>query len=129
MAIEEREKAALTLLEKETRIDKLKKPELELLLSWHGIAKSHQPKGNDAKMEKWREIINSKKAAPRYHKWTDEDEGKLKHLEESKIDISETARGRADCTIKREMLATFNKMTKNDQKDHIDQLQKHVEDV
>jgi hypothetical protein len=71
--LEEREKAALALLEKGTENDKLKKPELELLLSWHGIAKAHQPKGNNAKMEKWKEIVYSKKAAPRYDKWTDAD--------------------------------------------------------
>jgi hypothetical protein len=80
-------------------------------------------------MQRWKGIVVSKKAAPRYHKWTDADEHKLKHLETSEIDISETARGRADCTIKREMLATFNNMNKDDQKDHIDQLQKHVANV
>jgi hypothetical protein len=42
------------LLEEENH--KLKKPELELLLSWHGIAKWHQPKGNKVKKEKWKEL-------------------------------------------------------------------------
>jgi hypothetical protein len=104
------------LLDKGVETDKLKKPQLELLLSWHEIANSHQPKGNNTKMDKWKEIVNGKKASPRYPAWTDEDEQKLNHLETSEIDISETAVGRADCTIKREMLATFNKMNKDDPK-------------
>jgi hypothetical protein len=117
------------LLEKEIENNKLKKAELELLLLWHGIAKSLQPKGNNANMEKWKYIVNSKKPAPSYHAWTDEDERKLNHLETSKIDISETAVGRAASTIQREYNATFDKMNKDDQKDAIVQWQKRIDDV
>jgi hypothetical protein len=80
-------------------------------------------------MEQWKEIVNSKKAAPRYQAWTDEDERKLNHLETSKIDISETAVGRAASTIQREYNATFDKMNKDQQKDAVAQWQKRIDDV
>ena len=74
---------------------------MELLLSWHGIAQSHI--GQRLRMQKkvkWKELVDSKKDPSLYQKWTDEDEWKLNHLETREIDISETSRGRAVCTIK-----------------------------
>jgi hypothetical protein len=80
-------------------------------MAWN-CTKSHQPKGNNAKEGKVEELVDSKKDPPPYQKWTDEDERKLNHLETSEIDISETAVGRADCTFKREMCATFSRMSR-----------------
>ncbi len=74
---------------------------MELLLSWHGIAQNHI--GQRLRMQKkvkWKELVDIKKDPSPYQKWTDEDERKLNHLETREIDISETSRGRADCTIK-----------------------------
>jgi hypothetical protein len=62
------------------------------------------------KKEKWNDIVDSKKDSPPYQKWKDEDERKLNHLETSEIDISETAVGPADCTVKREMCATLSRI-------------------
>jgi hypothetical protein len=74
---------------------------MELLLSWHGIAQSHiSQRLRMQKKVKWKELVDSKKDPSPYQKWTDEDERKLNHLETREIDISETSRGRADCTIK-----------------------------
>jgi hypothetical protein len=80
-------------------------------MAWN-CTKSHQPKGNNAKEGKWKELVDSKKHPTPYQKWTDEDERKLNHLETSEIDIpeTETAVGRADCTFKREMCAAFSRM-------------------
>jgi hypothetical protein len=55
---------------------------MELLLSWHGIAQSAiSQKVTMQKKEKWKELMDSKKDPPKYHKWTDEDARKLNHLE------------------------------------------------
>jgi hypothetical protein len=42
-------------------------------MAWN-CTKSHHPKGNNAKKEKWKELVDSKKDPPPYQKWTDEDE-------------------------------------------------------
>ncbi len=68
----------------------------------------------DAMVSKWKEILDSKKTAPACDCWSDEDERRLMHLTSQPIKIGDTALGRHQQVIKREVSNVIIKMSKEE---------------
>ena len=75
------------------------KAELSTLLSYHQV-KGVSGMKKDAMVAKWKEILDSKKAAPTCEGWSDEDERRLMHLTSQPIKMGDTALGRHQEVIK-----------------------------
>ena len=69
------------------------KAELSTLLSYHQV-KGVSGMKKDVMVVKWKEILDSKKAAPACKGWSDEDERRLMHLTSQPIKMGVTALGR-----------------------------------
>merc|ERR1711935_771253 len=87
--LKRRDDEAKQLLLKNIEENKLKRPELELLMFWHGIQRKDHTKTNPKKLEKWLELKD--KAPPSFEEWMDGDEAKLERIRKMKIDINDTA--------------------------------------
>jgi len=98
------------------------KPELELLLLWQGIKRKDHPPSNPKKLEKWLELED--KAPPTFEEWTAEDEAKLERIRTMKIDINDTAIGRAKKVVTQEYRVLFRDMSKGKQLEAIEGLEK-----
>ena len=75
------------------------KAELSTLLSYHQV-KDVSGMKKDVMVVKWKEILDSKKAAPACEGWSDEDERRLMHLTSQPIKMGDTALGRHQEVIK-----------------------------
>jgi len=117
-----RDDEAKQLLSRNIGDQKLKRPELELLLLWHGIQKRDHPKTNLKKLEKWLELKD--KAPPTFEEWTAEDEAKLERIQTMKIDINDTAIGRAEKVVKQEFKVLFHKMSTEGQTECFEDVKK-----
>jgi hypothetical protein len=120
---ETREAEAMKILQEEIPVDKLKKGQLEVLLIWHGISKKDHPKGNTTKQAMWGRIKESNVPPPSFQKWTEQDETLLNALKNENIDVSETALGRAETTLKLQIDASFQKMDKESRLEFIKDLE------
>ena len=67
--------------------------------SYHQV-KSVSGMKKDVMVSKWKEILDSTKAAPACAGWSDEDERKLIHLTSQPIKMGDTALGRHQEVIK-----------------------------
>ena len=75
------------------------KAELSTLLSYPQM-KGVSGMKKDSMVAKWKEIVDSKKAAPAGEVWSDEDERRLMHLTSQPIKMGDTALGRHQGVIK-----------------------------
>lgn len=119
---EKNENAALAILQNGQAIDNLKKAELEVLFAWHGIPKNEQGTNMKERTSKWRAIVASKKEAPSYQKWTDEEEQKLKNLHNVDVPMKDTAVGRLQALRRREAKLSLKTMTPEERKTFMDNI-------
>ena len=120
--LKRRDDEAKQLLSRNIEDHKLKRSELELLLLWQGIKRKNHPPSNPKKLEKWLELKD--KALPTFEKWTAEDEAKLERIRTMKIDINDTAIGRAKKVVTQEFRVLFRDMSKEKQLEAIEGLEK-----
>ena len=71
----------------------------------------------DAKAEKWKEILQSQKDAPIFIKWSANDEVNLSKLESKPITLADTALGRHQQIIKRQVNNVVTKMSWEERED------------
>ena len=79
----------------------------------------HQVKGisgmkKDGMVSKWKETLDSKKTAPACDCWSDEDERRLMHLTSQPIKMGDTALGRHQEVIKRQVSNVITKILKEE---------------
>ena len=80
-----------------SEFDKLNKADLQVLLRWYGVAKGKAltSMSRDKMLGQWKCVSNNNVLhPPPCEKWTDDDEAKLKRLQESEITMDDTAVGR-----------------------------------
>ena len=123
--LEKREEEALAVIEREIPFEKLTGDDTEKLLLWHGIPRKDQGNAKEKK-QKWKEISQNKKTPPVYQKWTAEDDMRLQQLCAQPIQIGDTALGRLQQTHKRELEASYKKMSPNSKDSFIKRL-KHLD--
>ena len=87
--------------------------ELRVLLTYYQVKGiSGMKKG--AMTEKWKEILQSQRDAPVFMKWNADDEKKLSKLTSEPITLADTALGRHQQSIKRQVNNVVAKMTREE---------------
>ena len=84
--------------------------ELRVLLTYYQV-KGLSGMKKDAMAAKWREILDSQKDAPICSKWSATDERNLAELTSKPITLADTALGRHEQTIKRQVKCVVTKMS------------------
>ncbi len=101
--------------------------ELRVLLTYYQV-KGLSGMKKDAMAEKWKEILQSQKDAPIFMKWSADDEKNLSKLTSKPIILADTALGRHQQTIKRQVINVVTKMSRRERKDLRKKLEKMDED-
>ncbi len=83
----------------------------------------------EGKRKKWKDILESGKAAKIYKKWLDAEEAELNCLELQAIDIADTALGRLTKENINQMKATIKHMTKEEKEALLQELQRPGDDL
>ncbi len=83
----------------------------------------------EVKRKKWKDILESGKAAKIYKKWLDAEEAELNCLELQAIDIADTALGRLTKENINQMKATIKHMTKEEKEALLQELQRPGDDL
>ena len=78
----------------------------------------------DAMAEKWKEILQSQKDAPICIKWSAKDELNLSQLTSRPITLADTALGRHQQVIKRQVSNVVTKMSRGEREDLRNKLEK-----
>jgi hypothetical protein len=87
--------------------------ELSVLLLHHQV-KGISGMKKVVMVAKWKEILDCKKAAPACDDWSDKDERRLMHLTSQSITMGDTALGRHQEVIKRQISDVISKMSKEE---------------
>ena len=101
--------------------------ELRVLLTYYQV-KGLSGMKKDAMAEKWKEILQSQEDAPIFMKWSADDETNLSKLTSKPIILADTALGRHQQTIKRQVINVVTKMLRRERKDLRKKLEKMDED-
>ena len=116
IAAEEKERAALAILEVEPpiEVDHLTGKQLKILLSFYGVKNKDQGR-NVAEMRTKYSALKASNATPQqYQKWTEADEEELTYLKDSEIGMKDTAVGRYEQNQKIVMKEIAKKMPMED---------------
>lgn len=89
-------------------IDELKVGQLEALLDWYKVDRKAMKK-KDEKKAKWAEIRSQ--PPPLFERWTDDEGSNLVELRKMKIEMKDTALGRAEAMQKKDAHRAVGKMT------------------
>jgi len=111
LSLQENEDKAMVIINQGKPLNLLSVADLDVLLAYHHAPKTKGAKKAD-KVLQWMTILADGSQPPAYERWTDDDEERLRALEETPIDISNTQYGREIALKKRELEAaadTFNR--------------------
>jgi hypothetical protein len=97
--------------------------ELRVLLTYYQV-KGLSGMKKDAMAEKWKEILQSQKDAPICIKWSANDEANLSQLTSRPITLADTALGRHQQVIKRQVSNVVTKMSREERDDLRKKLEK-----
>jgi hypothetical protein len=107
---------ANTILQQQKLYTTYTKAELCALLLYHQVTDISATKKNSM-IAKWEEIMDSKMAAPVCELWSDEYERRLMHLTSQPITMGDTASGRHQEVIKRQVSNVITKMSKEERRE------------
>ena len=126
IAAEQRETAALKIIEKEESNNTLNGNDLDVLLKWYNVKLTGLKKAE--KLSKWKEIREKSTPPPSYLRWTAEDEENLKAKEDGPVRLADTSLGRFQARKRKEMEESFRSGSREEREDFIKRLKEIAEE-
>jgi hypothetical protein len=115
------EKAKL-VLEMGKSVAQLRVADLDILLKWYEVENPTSGRA-EQKRDRWQLILNSNAPPPQLNEWTEEDERKLDEAKSKKITMKDTALARLKALHSREIEATFQGLSADEQQIMLDRFQ------
>ena len=126
IAAEQRETAALKIIEKEESNNTLNGNDLDVLLKWYNVKLTGLKKAE--KLSKWKEIREKSTPPPSYLRWTAEDDENLKAMEDGPVRLADTSLGRFEARKRKEMEESFRSGSREEREDFLKRLKEIAEE-